>query len=204
MSKVPARAHETFADEVDRLVHDALNNDIPVKSVLRAREDAQTLASAFVLLHELLDRHRQDLTLATNSAWQVAGSLLDDLRTGLRGPIWRYIEDVRETRRKPHQAAEGRGIEAVQGMVIGLVDAYRSRTGRVKAAHLVIDAFAKQGWEIDRHEINNWRRRFDKMPDGEHGKAWPKVFQAKIEKMWSTPEEMLAESVKLILAMKRE
>jgi hypothetical protein len=202
MAKAPARA--TFADDVDKLVHDALNNGVPIGSVPRAVEDARQLASALVLLHELLRKHRQGLTLDTNSDWQIAGSLLDDLRTGLHGPIWRYIEDVRKTRRKAHQATAGRGIEAVQGMVIGLVDAYRSRTGRTKAAHLVVDALAKRGWKINRHEINNWRRRFERMPDDEHGKAWPKVFQANVEKKWLEPEKMLAESAKLILAMKRK
>jgi hypothetical protein len=202
MAKAAARA--TFADEVDKLVHDALNNGVSVDSVPRAMKDARQLASAFLLLHELLQQHRQDLTLDTNSDWQIAGSLLDDLKTGLHGPIWRYIEDVRKTRRKAHQAAAGHHKEAIQGMVIGLIDAYRARTSRIRAAHLVIDAFAKQGWEINRHEINNWRRRFEKMSDDEHGKAWPKVFQANAEKMWPTPEKMLAESVKRILAMKRK
>jgi hypothetical protein len=186
----------TFADEVDKLVHDELNNGIPVGSV-RAKPDATKLASAIALLHELLTHHRQELTPEMNSAWLAAGSLLDDLRTGLHGPIWRYIDDVRTTRREAHKAAAGGAAEASYAAVIGLIDAYRSRTGKRKVTHLIIDAFTKAGWEFNTNQINGWRDKFAKTPDGEHAKTMPEFFKTKFVSF--EPEDMLTRGVELIL-----
>jgi hypothetical protein len=202
MSKAQKPARPSFADEVDKLVHDHLNNGTPIKSV-RAKTDAAELASAIALFHELLHGHRQQLIPGANSAWRAAGSLLDDLKTGLKGPVWRYIDDVRATRREPRRAAAGRAEEPLHAAVIGLIDAYRARTGRRKVTHLFIDAFTRGGWKFSVNQINDWRKKFADMPEDEYSKAMPELFRAQIEKLYPAPEDMLIRGVARVLSIAR-
>jgi hypothetical protein len=111
------------------------------------------------------------------------------------------VDDVRTSRRKAHKAATGAAAEAFHAMVIGLIDAYRSRTGLHRVTHLVIKAFAKAGWELSTNQINGWRRKFAKMPEAmpEHFKEFMETKSMELE-----PEDMLTRGAELILSVTRQ
>lgn len=122
-AREPARS---FADRVDQLVHAKRNPDIPIPPL--QRPDVIDLANGIALLHDLLDFHKR--MLASDNRVKDEGllsalRLLSDLQTGRRGPIWSYVDSVRDTRH--NKTPDDHLTETFQAMMVGLVQALETK-----------------------------------------------------------------------------
>jgi hypothetical protein len=206
-AKAPTRAPTpTFADEVDRIVHDELNLSSPPARARDLPAGVGELASAFVLIQELLEMHkkllldrvRDHLPVPQNDGLVPAKRLLQDLRDGTRGPIWKYIESVRDSRRPKRKTRDDVFNEELQAQIVGLVQALEATFGGSKRRHQrnVAEECARQGrTQITRDKIDGWRAKFEKMEN-----TAPQLFAQRFPR-YPNEAEMLLKGVATVLAI---
>jgi hypothetical protein len=93
----------------------------------------EELASAFLLIQELLDVHgkllRQHRVPPRDDGLIAAKRVFQDLRDGTRGPIWAYIDSVQDSRRPKRKSRDDALHETFQAALIGLVQALEAKFG---------------------------------------------------------------------------
>jgi hypothetical protein len=163
----PKLPDSTFADQVDELVHCELN-DKPLNDKQRryGRRERQ-LASAFALLHRLLERHRRELTDDAPLDLDKSGLIpalrvLDEPKSGKGDLIWHYIEDVRVARRESNRPPAGDAVEALQAILVGLVEAYAelANVKMTKATKEMVEQCHLEEIPITADMIKAWTKNF--------------------------------------------
>jgi hypothetical protein len=199
----------TFADRVDRIVHDELNLSSPPARAHNLPAGVGELASAFVLLRELLDIHKKllierGLGTSPNDALLPALRVLDDLKTGLRGPIWEYVECVQATRRPKHKTEDDVLNETFQAAMVGLVRALQTKFGGSRRLNqLLIQKDISKPATLD--QLKGWHKKFENMEAGDRKSFPDNLCKQFLERNYSDRQEMVSRCVRRVLdTMKRD
>jgi hypothetical protein len=195
MAKAPTRA-ATFADQVDRLVHTELNYDEPMAH--RFGPEVVELATAFIEIYRLLDLHQKKLGPRLGASRR----FLDELRTGARGPIWRYIDDVKKTRRRGRKMPAGSAAYAIHAAIFSLIDAYGLLTGipTTQAFEKVSEKLPKE-LELSIHRVKRWRKQFANLADQDPNRQMLEIFRRELGK-YTSAEELLVHGCHRVLLIR--
>jgi hypothetical protein len=209
-AKEPTRVPTaTFADQVDQIVHDELNLASPPARASNLPAGVSELASALVLLRELLDIHKKlliekGLGSAQNDAFLPALRMLDNLKSGLRGPIWEYIDCVQETRRPKHKTEDDALNETFQAAMVGVVRALQIKFGGSRRSNqLLVENDDAKAATLD--QLKGWHKKFEKMEDGDRKALPDNLCKQFLERSYPDRGAMVSQCVRRILdTMKRD
>jgi hypothetical protein len=151
-----------FADQVDKLHFRLLAGKPGSKSERHSRHVRQ-VAVGLTVIRRALDIQLKKLAPhewpETGIVW--AFSLLDALMTGRGDPFWRYINDVRSTRRGG-KAPVSKLNELSQICIVGFVRAYEQAAvkSRRKATKMVLDVCRSDDFSFTVDAVLEWNKKF--------------------------------------------